>query len=145
MLMDNGHFELARTEFETALQIYPSDPHTLATYGVLEARQGNYQEAGRKIEKAFSMISRDNLFYDEIAVNLAAIYAQTDHMDSALDLLNREVAEAPEYGPAWANRAFLHYQRGETAAARADIKTALNLDPTNRQVQDLMQRIASAN
>jgi tetratricopeptide (TPR) repeat protein len=145
MLMDNGHFELALTEFETALQIYPSDPHTLATYGVLEARQGNYQEAGRKIEKAFSMISRDNLFYDEIAVNLAAIYAQTDHMDSALDLLNREVAEAPEYGPAWANLAFLHFQRGETAAARADIKTALNLDPTNRQVQDLMQRITRAN
>ena len=145
MLMDNGHFDLARKEFETALQIYPSDPHTLATYGVLEARQGNYQEAGRKIEKAFSMISRDNLAYDEIAVNLAAIYAQTDHMDSALDLLNREVAEAPDYGPAWANRAFLHFQRGETAAARADIKTALNLDPTNRQVQDLMQRITRAN
>lgn len=145
MLMDNRHFDLARKEFETALQIYPSDPHTLATYGVLEARQGNYQEAGRKLEKAFSMISRDNLAYDEIAVNLAAIYAQTDHMDGALDLLNREVAEAPDYGPAWANRAFLHYQRGETAAARADIKTALNLDPTNRQVQDLMQRITRAN
>jgi Tfp pilus assembly protein PilF len=145
LLMDKGQFDLARKEFETALQIYPGDPHTLATYGVLEARQGNYQEAGRKMEKAFSMIGRENLAYDEIAVNLAVIYAQTDHMDSALALLNREVAESPGYGPAWANRAFLHYKRGETAAARADVETALRLAPGNRQVQDLMQLITRAN
>jgi protein O-mannosyl-transferase len=145
LLMNNGEFVLARKEFETSLQIYPSDPHTLATYGLLEARQGNYQEAGRKMEKAFSMVGRENLAYDEIAVNLAALYIQTNHTDGALDLLNREIAQSPEYGPAWAIRAFIHYQRGETAAARADVKTALRLDPANRQVRNLMQLITSTN
>ncbi len=143
--MNHKQFDLARKEFETALQIYPADAHTLATYGVLEASQGNYQEAGRKMEQAFSMVGRENPAYDEIAVNLAALYIQTNHIDGALDLLNREIAESPEYGPAWANRAVLHYKRGETAAARDDVKTALRLDPTNRQVQSLMQLITRAN
>jgi protein O-mannosyl-transferase len=143
--MNHKQFGLARKEFETALQIYPADAHTLATYGVLEASQGNYQEAGRKMEKAFSMVGRENPAYDEIAVNLAALYVQTNHIDGALDLLNREIAESPEYGPAWANRAVLHYKRGETAAARDDVKAALRLDPTNRQVQSLMQLIARTN
>ena len=138
-------FDLARKEFETSLQIYPLDPNTLANYGLLEAFQGNYQEAGRKMEEAFSIIDRGNLDYDEIAVNLAALYIQTNHIDGALDLLNREIAESPEYAPAWINRAVIHYNRGETDAARADVETALRLDPTNRQVQSLMQLIIHAN
>jgi protein O-mannosyl-transferase len=142
--MNHEQVDLARKEFETALRIYP-DPHTLATYGVLEASQGNYQEAGRKMEKAFSMVGREYLAYDEIAVNLATLYIQTNHMDSALDLLNREIAESPEYGRAWANRAVIHYKRGETAAARADVQTALRLDPTNRVAQNLMQLITRSN
>jgi protein O-mannosyl-transferase len=143
--MNHKQFDLARKEFETALQIYPADAHTLATYGVLEASQGNYQEAGRKMEKAFSMVGRENLAYDEIAVNLAALYIQTNHIDGALDLLNREIAESPEYGPAWANRAVLHYKRGEIAAARGDVETALRLDPTNPQIRSLAQLIIRAN
>jgi tetratricopeptide (TPR) repeat protein len=143
--MNHKQFDLARKEFETALQIYPADAHTLATYGVLEASQGNYQEAGRKMEKAFSMVGRENLAYDEIAVNLAALYIQTNHIDGALDLLNREIAESPEYAPAWANRAVIHYKRGDTAAARADLETALRLDPGNRQVRSLMQLITRTN
>ena len=143
--MNHKQFDLARKEFESALQIYPADAHTLATYGVLEASQGNYQEAGRKMEQAFSMVGRENPAYDEIVVNLAALYIQTNHMDGALELLNREIAESPEYGPAWANRAVLHYKRGDTAAARDDVKTALRLDPTNRQVQSLMQLITRTN
>ena len=138
--MNHKQVDLARKEFETALRIYP-DPHTLASYGVLEASQGNYQEAGRKMEKAFSMVGREYFAYDEIAVNLAILYIQTNHMDGALDLLNREIAESPEYGRAWANRAVIHYKRGETAAARADVQTALRLDPTNRVAQNLMQLI----
>ena len=144
LYMNHEQVDLARKQFETALRIYP-DPHTLATYGVLEASQGNYQEAGRKMEKAFSMVGREYLAYDEIAVNLATLYIQTNHMDGALDLLNREIAESPEYGRAWAGRAVIHYKRGETAAARADVQTALRLDPTNRVAQNLMQLITQSN
>jgi Tfp pilus assembly protein PilF len=143
--MNHQQFALARQEFDTALQIYPSEPHTLASYGVLEASQGNFQEAGRKMEKALSMVGRENPAYDEIAVNLSALYIQTNHMDGALNILNREIAESPGYGPAWANRAILHYKRGETAAARSDVETAVRLDPANPRFRGLLQLITRTN
>jgi protein O-mannosyl-transferase len=139
--INHRQFDLARKELDAALQIYPNDPHTLSTYGILEASQGNYQTAGRMLEEAFSLVGPGNRAYDVIVVNLAAVYAETDHMNEALELLNREIVESPEYGPAWANRAAIHYNRGETAAARTDIETAVRLDPANRQVRNLMQLI----
>jgi protein O-mannosyl-transferase len=142
--INHRQFDLARKELDTALEIYPNDPHTLSTYGILEASQGNYQTAGRMLEEAFSLVGPGNRAYDVIVVNLAAVYAETDHMNEALELLNREIVESPEYGPAWANRAAIHYNRGETAAARTDIETAVRLDPANRQVRNLMQLITRA-
>ena len=137
--MDQKRFDLAQRELEIELQIYPRNPIGLATYGLLESWQGNYDDAGRKMEQAFYTMRRDDPAYDEIAVNLAALYIKTDHIDGALDLLNREIAKSPRYGPAWANRALARYKRGETDGARADAETALRLDANNRDAQDLIR------
>jgi protein O-mannosyl-transferase len=142
--MDQKRFDLAQQELEIELQIYPQNPIGLATYGLLESWQGNYDDAGRKMEQAFYTMRRDDPAYDEIAVNLAALYIKTDHIDGALDLLNREIAKSPRYGPAWANRALVHYKRGETDGARADAETALRLDANNRDAQDLMRLLNSS-
>jgi protein O-mannosyl-transferase len=135
--LEEGKLDLARKELDAALQIYPENPDTLEGYGLLESRAGNYQAAGRMLEAAFYTSTRENPNYDYMAVNLAALYIQTDHLDGAMQLLNREIAEAPEYGRAWANRAVIHYKRGETAAARSDAETALRLEPGNSQAQNL--------
>jgi Tfp pilus assembly protein PilF len=137
--MEDKRYDLARHELETELQMYPRNPIALATYGLLESRQGNFQEAGRKMEQAFYTLRQDDPAYDEIAVSLAALYAQTDHLDGALDLLNREIAKSPRYDRAWANRGLVYYKRGQTAAARADAETALRLDPTNQDARNLMK------
>ena len=136
--MDERRLDLARRELEIELQIYPQNPIGLATYGLLDSWQGNYQDAGRKMEQAFYSMKREDPAYDEVAVNLAAVYIKTDHVDAALDLLNREIAKSPRYGPAWANRALAQYKRGETAAARADAETALRLDANNQDAKNLM-------
>jgi protein O-mannosyl-transferase len=137
--LNQGNLDLARKELDAALQIYPNNPDSLEGYGLLESRTGNYQAAGRMMEAAFYTSARDNPNYDYMAVNLAALYVQTGHLDGALELLNREIAEAPDYGRAWSNRAVVFYKRGEIAKAGADAETALRLDPGNTQAQNVMR------
>ena len=137
--MQEKRFDLARRELDIELQIYPQNPVGLATYGLLESWQGNYEDAGRKMEQAFYTIRPNDPAYDEVAVNLAALYIKTNHIDGALDLLNREVAKSPRYDPAWANRALAHYKLGDTDAARADAETALRLDANNQDAKNLLR------
>ena len=137
--LDHGQNELARKELDVALQIVPEDPGALASYGVLEFRAGNYQAAGKMMEHAFYICRRGDQNYEYIAVNLAAVYMQTDHIDAALQLLNGLIAESPRYSRAWANRAVIHYKRGEIEAAQSDAETALRLDSSNQQARNVMR------
>lgn len=131
--------DLAAAEFQIALQIDPDYPDVLANFSLLEAWKGDYQTAGRMIERAFYMSDRRNPYYDFIAVTYAAVLMQNDHMDGALNVLNREIAESPSYARAWSNRAVIHYKQGETAPARADAEAALRLDPENTQAQNVLR------
>jgi len=137
--MDAGRLDLARKELDTALRIYPTYPQAMAAYGLLESREGNYQTAGRMMEEAYYSIPRDDPAYDEIAVDLATIYMQTDHLEGALQVLNGEIAKSPQNARAWANRAVIKYKRGALAEARNDAETALRLDSYNRQARNLLQ------
>lgn len=127
-----------------ALRINPDFPDPLALYGLLEFHQGNYQMGGAMMEKALHMTGRDNLNYDYLAVNFAMVLMQTNHADGALELLNREVAESPEYAPAWSTRALIHYKSGEIAPARADAQAALRLNPGDTQALEVMNLLAAA-
>ena len=64
---------------------------------------------------------------------------QTNHMEGALNVLNRETAESPSYSRAWSNRAVIRYKQGEPALARADAEAALRLDPENTQAQNVLR------
>ncbi len=110
----------------------------------METKQGNYQAGGAMMEKALYMSGRENPNYDSMVVNFAVLLVQTNHVDGALDLLNREVAESPGYEPAWIKRAAVHYKRGEIAQARADAETALHLNPGDTQALEIMNLLAAA-
>lgn len=137
--MNAGQTELARNEFQTALQIEPVYLDAMESYGLLEARMGNYQKGGYLLQEAFFQSRRDNPTRDYMGVNLATVLIQTDHLDGALNLLNDLIAESPGYARAWSNRAVVRYKRGEIALARSDAETALRLDPSNRQARNVMQ------
>jgi protein O-mannosyl-transferase len=137
--MDRNQYEMSRNEFQIALQINPEFPDALSSYGLLEMRQGNYQKAGGMMEKALFMSDRSNPNFDSMRVNFAAVLSRTNHVDGALDLMNREIAESPGYVHAWSTRALVHMKRGEFAAARADVETALQLDPSDGQTQEALQ------
>jgi protein O-mannosyl-transferase len=131
--------DMAATEFQTALMIYPDYPDALANYGLLKAWKGDKDAGGYMMERAYYMSHRDNPNYDFMAVNYAALLMQTGHMDGALAVLNREITESPSYARAWSNRAVIYYKQGQTAPSRADAQAALRLDPGNTQAQKLLR------
>jgi protein O-mannosyl-transferase len=137
--VDTGQFDPALKEMELALKIDPQFTEALEAGGLLQLSKGNYQAAGQMLEQAFYTVHRGYPNYDGIAVNLAVLYMQTGHLEGALQLLDREIAEAPGYARAWAVRGLVHHQRGETSAARSDAETALRLDPTNSDARSLLQ------
>ena len=136
-------WDLAASEYETALRINPDYPDVLAAYGLLEAWRGHGQAAGHMLERAYYMSHRDNPNYDFMAVNYAALLMQGDHLEGALDVLNREIAESPSYSRAWSNRAVIHYKQGQISAARSDAEKALQLDTANTQAQNLLHALGS--
>jgi protein O-mannosyl-transferase len=142
--MASAEWDLAATEYDTALRINPDYPDVLAAYGLLEIWRGHNEAAGHMLERAYYMSHRDNPNYDFMAVNYAALLMQTNHMEGALDVLNREIAESPSYSRAWSNRAVIHYKRGEAMPARADAEAALRVDPENTQAQNLLRMLGGA-
>jgi Tfp pilus assembly protein PilF len=140
MYLSHKQNELARKELDTALQIYPGLPDTMADYGLLEFREGNYQLAGQMMETALNSSDRTNPNYDFMAVNYAGLLMQTGHLDAALDRLNQEIKESPNYARGWSNRAVIHYTRGNKASALADAQKALLLDPTSLQAVAVLQK-----
>jgi tetratricopeptide (TPR) repeat protein len=139
----SNQLDLADTEFQTALRIDPYSPETLSAYSNLEVRRGNYQDALDKMRKAMSMSGRNHLDYDSMVVSYAALLMKTNHTDEALENLNREISESPQYSPAWSARAVLHLGKGEMKDASSDAQTALKIDRTNIMAVRVLQRLAT--
>jgi protein O-mannosyl-transferase len=134
-----GQFDLARAQYQTALAIYGEYPSALEQYGLLEARTGHDAEALQLLKKALSLSEKGSLDYDYAVVNLAAQLMKLNQNDEALTLLDRDIADSPQYARAWSNRAVLYYQRGQLQAARTDAEMALRLDPQNGQARNVLR------
>ena len=141
MYLAENQFDLARGEYQNALGIYADFPDAIEAMGLLESRTGNQPAAVASFEKALRMSGRNNIDYDYMAVNLAAALLQAGRAGEALLVLDREIAEAPRYPRAWSNRAVVHYQRGELAAARNDAECALRLDAQSSQALGVLKKL----
>lgn len=139
--VETGQLDLASAQFQEALRIDPDYPYALESSGLVETWKRNYTAAGPLLEKAYNLSTREDPNYDDMAVNLAGLYLQTNDFDRALAVLNREISDSPRYPRAWANRAVLHYQAHQLELARADAEMALRLDPQNGQARNLIQAL----
>lgn len=139
-----GQFDAARNEFETAIHIYPGYTEAMENYGLMEARLGHNENARKLLEGALSASKKGTTEYDFLEVNLASHLMKTGQIDEAFRLLSDEINTWPGYALAWSNRAVIHYQRGDRAAARTDAETALRLDPGNLQAQAVLSQIGVA-
>lgn len=135
-----GQFDRSRSDLEAALNIYPDFPDAVEAMGLLEARTGNPKEALNWMQKAVDMSDRRDVDYDYRTVNLAALDIQIGRLDDAMKLLNHDIAESPNYSRSWSNRAAVRLKLGQIAEAREDARTALALDPSNRQARSILER-----
>jgi protein O-mannosyl-transferase len=136
--LQRSKLDEAGAELDAALRTFPDFPEALELKGLVEARKNSDQEACRLLIKALSMTSRNNIYYDEMVVNLAGELIKLGQGGDALKMLDETIARSPGLSLAWSNRADIRYQRGELDEARGDAETALRLDPTNTRAQRLL-------
>jgi tetratricopeptide (TPR) repeat protein len=136
-----GRLGPARQELETAIHIYPDLPQGVAYLGLVEAGEGRDEEARRTLEKAVAMTPRADFNYRVFSVILAAQLIKLNKDDEALRFLIPVISEWPDYSRAWYNRALIEFRRGETSNARKDLETALRLEPTYGQAQQLLRAL----
>jgi Tfp pilus assembly protein PilF len=139
-----GQVDVARREFQTALRIYPDFTEALESFGLLESNLGHDEDARRLLESALALAQKGSVNYNFAAANLAAQYLKLGETDKALKLLDQLIADSPTYARAWANRAALHYKRGELYTARHDAETALRLDSANSQAKAVLSRLVTS-
>ncbi len=142
--LNRRQFDAAQSELQTALTIYPDFPDTMESLALLDSWTGKTDQALSLMERALRMSDRTNINYDYMAVNCAALLMQSGRPGDALAVLDREIAEAPNYSRAWSNRAVLRLQQGQFVYARTDAETALRLDPKNAQAAGVLQKLAEA-
>jgi tetratricopeptide (TPR) repeat protein len=142
--MDNGNLELARTELQTALRIYPNFPDANEFYGLTEVRLGHDDAALPALQRALELTRKDSPQYVERKINLAAMLLKMGRDQEALKWLNEAVVEAPTNARAWSNRAVVRYRQGDLASARSDAQMALRQDPFNGQAQGILGALASS-
>jgi protein O-mannosyl-transferase len=140
---NRGQPERARAEYETALRIYGEYPEALEAFGLFESSVGNDAHARQLLTAAMSLAQKGSPKYDFAVVNLAAHLIKMSEYDAALPLLNQVIEDSPGYARAWANRAVLHYKRGDRSSARSDAHRAVRLDPGNPLALNLLSLLES--
>lgn len=135
---NRGQLDAAKSQYQISLSIYPDYSPALESYGLLQARLGQDEEATKNLGAALALTPRESMNYDFNAVNLAALLVKRQQNDKAVRLLNDLIAKSPGNARAWSNRAAAHYQAGAFVAARSDAQTAVGLDPANLQARQLL-------
>jgi protein O-mannosyl-transferase len=142
-----GHNQLdrSRADLVAALRIEPEYPDAVEAMGLLESREGNDQIALHYLQQALQMSAPADFDYDYRAANLGALQMKMGRLDEAMKLLNRRIAESPNYPRLWSNRAALHLRLGQVAEARDDARAALRLDANNVQARNVLEHAQAGN
>lgn len=143
--LGRNELDRARSDLQAALQITPDYPDAIEALGLLELRLGNRQAALTKFQQALQLSPLSDFDYDYRAANLSGLQIAMGKLDDALKLLNRRIAESPNYSRLWSNRAALHAQLGHSQQAADDAQTALHLDPNDAEARRVLQYVHSAN
>jgi tetratricopeptide (TPR) repeat protein len=122
-LVEEGDLREALAEFEAAAALTPDNPELWLWQGVIHFELNEVDEAQVAFETARSLYETDFDFL----LDRGMIYLRAGDLDAASADVERAILENPESGRAYYLRAGVATQRGEYAAAVADLEWAAEL------------------
>jgi Tfp pilus assembly protein PilF len=139
-LMIKGDLAGAEKHLKIAEGIMPDYPILQRALGSLALRQGNWPGVERHLQIAMRYSNCE----PDTAITYAALLVQAGHYPQALAMLNVLSVEAWGDSRVFSNRAVVHYMQQRPDLARADVSTALHLNPANTQAAALLPRLQAA-
>jgi tetratricopeptide (TPR) repeat protein len=104
----HGELDQAQLVYEGVLKQDPANQQACHRLGVVNARQGNYQEAEQLLTKAAELRQPDA----ELLSDLGYTYYLQDRLDMAEKLLRQAIEKSSNYHAAWTNLGLTLGQQG---------------------------------
>lgn len=125
--LDEGNAPKARIELENALKIDPANAQANLLIARIDDKAGDLSEAVPHYLRA----ARPDAHLLEPQLRVAEILIESKRLNEALGLINSAIGAFPNSADAVALRASAEEALDQVAAARADVSTVLQRDPTN--------------
>ena len=136
---DLGRYDEARATYRKALELFPGSSLGEGVLSVLEAKEGNAEEALRRTDEALALRA-DHL---ELRLNRTALLAQLGRVDEAIAEAERLTKEPRVASNAHAHLGILYDRyRSDPARAAQHYREALRLAPDRADAPRLQRRIA---
>ena len=133
-LIRDGRLAEAQALLDRAVDQAPSDPLLTAMRATVLAGLGSVDEAAAEFDRAIMRGGDES----ELRIHKAVALAQGGQPSAALEELGR-VGSAAEYSAeACTVRGYVHYIRGDYAAAERDLRLATKLNPRSAYPQTLL-------
>jgi len=132
---DAQRYDAALAEFEKAARLQKPDYNLLVDWGLTYDSMNRPDEALAKLRQAAALEQTAHV-YSQIGM----IYAKQRRYDEALEALARAEKINPAWAPTYNYRAKIRFQQNDLAAAVADYRHALALDPALADARDELSR-----
>jgi tetratricopeptide (TPR) repeat protein len=140
-LAKQGHLEEAKQEFAKAIEINPrlAEAHNNLGLALLSTADKSGESAGAESEFKTAILLDPH--YAEAQNNLGTLYGQQGVDAQAEKLFRDAIENRPTYSDAFVNLGAILASESRFAEAEAAVNKALQIDPDNREAQDLRATI----
>ncbi|QQQ01642.1 tetratricopeptide repeat protein [Lysobacter enzymogenes] len=136
-LVGQGRTDEALQLYDRVLEAFPDHAPGYADRGTTHAMLGAHERALSDLERAMAMGLRDGWLLTTYASVLLALR----RFDESLRCFDLAIELEPGHPFAYNNRATLHIERGDHAAAIADLERCLDFGPDEATRQMLERRL----
>ncbi|MDP2719405.1 MAG: tetratricopeptide repeat protein, partial [Dehalococcoidia bacterium] len=126
-LLNEGKYDEAIAEFDTAIKLDPEYFYAYSFRGFAYSKKGQYDLAIADYSKAIELDPKNANAY----LNRAFAYYNNKQYDLAIADYNKAIELDPKNANAYLNRGLAYYYKGQYALAIADYNKVIELDPKN--------------